>query len=174
MKIKAQVLLFSILLMYIVAVVTTGLVHLWAPTLMASVTQRCNLASFYLAQAGIERAKAMIINDVNSRNGIIDSGCLCWPGPNLTDWSSGLDIAGDSVSFRYNFSVDSLSNSQITITARGQVLDSSANICAHREIQVTISGIVDQINNSTGVSPPDGIDDNRSDNDLVNWSWHEI
>ncbi len=152
----SQSLIFAIFIMFIGAVISVGLMHMWEPTMMANSLQKQNLIAFYIAQAGVERAKVEVLNNVSLSGNSLD----------FTD----LDITGDNYNFYYNFSV-SISGTQRDITGRGMVYErnsdgSDGKLLAHREIAVTIDGISD-------TSPPDGVDDDLSGS-IVSGSWREI
>lgn len=147
---------------------------MWESGVQITPFQEYASQAFYLAQAGIERGKIEILNDVNNINGVIDPSGN-WPGPTIDDWdAASLDIAGDNYTFQYNFSVDNFAGPQITITGRGEVLNVNNVVLGHREIAVTIDDIEDLFDNANPPNPPqDGIDDDNSGT-VVSWSWHEI
>ena len=81
---------------------------------------------------------------------------------------------GLSASFNYNFNIiGAPPATQRTIVVQGQVQDSNGKIFTHREIQVTIDDIIDNVDNLTGLPPPDGIDDDMAGSEIV-WSWRDI
>ncbi len=160
---RAQALIFAIFLLFIGAVISVGLMNLWEPTMLASSLQEKNLIAFYLAQAGVERAKIEILKNVSLSGDSIDF--------------SGLDESGDNYNFYYNFSV-SVSGTRRDIIGRGKVYirnqdGTDGKLIAHREVAVTVDGIVDNVNNATGLPPADGIDDDLSGS-IVSGSWREI
>ena len=158
---KSQALILAIFIMFIGSVISVGLMHMWEPTMMANSLQKQNLIAFYLAQAGVERAKVEILKNVD------------FLGSSFPD----LDIAGDNYNFYYECSV-SRSGTKRYITGRGFVYErnsdgSDGKLLVHREVAVTVDGISDLVNNSTGLPPPDGIDDDLSGS-IVSGSWQEI
>ncbi len=153
MKNNAQLLITVLFLLLMVGTLAGALAALWPAEIRMRVEERQGLIAFYLAQAGIERAKIEVINDVTLFG--------------TSAWLNDLDLAGDSYTFRYNFNVV-IMGPQRRLIGRGEVLDLNNNLLAQREIEVRINGIVD-------VNPPggDGIDDDGLAS-LVSWSWQEI
>ena len=161
---KAQILLFVMFVMAIAGVFGVLLADMWEKEQIVRSTDRDTLIAFYLAQAGVERAKVEILYAVDL---VGDSASY-----------SDLDDSNDNYNFYYSFNV-AISGTQRTLIGRGDVyerrLDSSDGThLAHRRIYVEIDGIVDNVDNVTGMPPPDGIDDDFDDNSQVTGTWQEI
>lgn len=168
---KSQVLIFVIFIMLIAGTFGVLLSDMWSDEQGIRAGHRDSLVAFYLANAALEKGKIAILYDVANVNNIIDTSVNGteghWPGPTADDWEEAeLDLAGDSRTFRFNFSVDDLAGPQIYITGRGEVLDSNNNVIAHREIEVQVEGIED-------IVAPVGTDDDLLAT-RVGTSWTEI
>lgn len=159
--VKGQILIVTFFLLIIVAILTWGLLHMWESGVKHPLLREHSLRAFYLAQAGIERAKIEVLNNVNL-NG-------CQPGPTCDNhWFIDLDDVADSNTWNYRFEVTgAASATQRIITGVGQVLDKNGNEVARRVIEVTVDNIDDQL--PSGL--PDGIDDDSSGILLI---WGEI
>lgn len=130
-SIKAQALFFALICLIIVGIIAGGLMHMWESGIRVPDVHEDSLAAFYLAQAGIERAKiwARHNNDYN-----------IWPSnPNQSSWIN-LDLER-----RYNFEVGTISGfpDWRLLTATGQRLDSAGNVLAERRIRVVVEKIED-------------------------------
>lgn len=188
--IKAQALIFAIFLLIIVGILATALLHMWESEVQIPSLQKYSLQAFYLAQAGIERAKIDILNNVNLAGGTgpnsYNSGGLYDLDPDYPAFVAdpiNNHLYDDGYVFRYEYTITDLSGgTDREIVGIGEVLefidngpdgvegtaDDNVNILGHREIEVTIDGIADT------VAPFDGADDVPGDNAVVSWSWHEI
>lgn len=102
MKNKAQVLLLTMLLLALASIMIIGLSGMWKSEVGIISYNKNGLTSFYLAQAGLERAKiALKYNwSLATLSGNIGSGsyqvAVTFPGPDLRIISSTGSI-GDSV-----------------------------------------------------------------------------
>ncbi len=110
-----QALLFAIYMLSLSVILAGALAAMWGAQTRTRSLSRDGLIAFYLAQAGIERAK-------------IEGSS----GANL--WRSDLDISGDKYTFQYSYEI-----SGNTFTATGQVLDLNNVVLGERKIQVNIS-----------------------------------
>ena len=149
---RAQTLLLVLFLLVLAGVLVAGLARMWQAEISMRSLERDGLIAFYLAQAGIERAKVEVLGDVGLSGN--------------SAWHNDLDIMGDNYNFRYNFNVAIL-GTQRTLIGTGEVLDTNNNLLAHREITVTIDGIDD----TNSASPPQDTDYSGT---VVAWSWREI
>jgi len=110
--------LILVLFFFVVAIITTAvLAAMWHVEIQMRALEKNSQSAFYLAQAGIERAKIW----VRANSGIIDSG----------DVSFGGGI--------YKYAV-SLGTGERIIDATGKVLDASSAVIAVRRIQVKVTG----------------------------------
>lgn len=151
---KSQAMFFVLFILAVLSVLSAGLAVMWQSEMRTRASDRDGLIAFYLAQAGIERAKMEILNNVTF------SG-------NAPGWYTDLDVVGDNYTFNYNCSLTIPPGfpNRRTIIGRGEILDTAGNLLAHREIQVTVDGIID--------GDSDGADDNGLAT-LQAWSWREI
>ncbi|MBU1044478.1 MAG: hypothetical protein KJ915_08810 [Candidatus Omnitrophica bacterium] len=150
---RGQALLFAFFLLMLLGMLTAALASLWQAEIKIRDEDKSATVAFYLAQAGVERAKIEVIYNVAL------SGTY--------GWYNDLEIAGDNYIFRYNFSV-AISGQERTLVGTGEVLDLSGNVLAHKEISVVVEGIADT------VIPFDGIDDVPGDNQMIQWTWQVI
>lgn len=100
---KGQVLILVLFLLLFVEIIGAGLIFLWECDIRGSFAQEENLRAFYISQAGIEQAKAELVNnwdwagmDING-NDIVDVGeqiafrggnywvDIVRPGPNIRE-----------------------------------------------------------------------------------------
>lgn len=118
---RGQALIFVFFLLVIVGILAGALANMWQAEIQTRTAERDGLIAFYLAQAGIERAK------IEARNGVITA-------PN---WSSAQTL-GDG---RYYFYIENIGANQRLLRSIGQRLDSSGNVIAERRIEVRVQGI---------------------------------
>ena len=175
MRKRNQTLVFVIFLMSIVAILAGTIAAMWHSEIKVSSTHDHGLTAFYLAQAAVEQGKIEVMYDVNNLNSAftnsgctcspLGAGCFCLPDPGVNEWDdTTLDDATDNFTFRYNLVADSLSGT-IVIVGRGEVLDNTNNVLAHKEIQITVTGIAD--------GDLDGIDDDGVASFTIG-TWQEI
>ena len=150
---KTQTLIFVIFFLLIVGILAAALVGMWRGQVQVSGYQRYAVTAFYLACAGVERAKVEVLNNVDL------SGCHGW----YTD----LDNPHDNFMFQYKFCVDILPGDRRKIRGIGEVLDANSNILAHREIALTVEKVADII-------PPHNKEDDDFSATFVDGSWQEI
>lgn len=112
MKHKAQVLLLVLFLLILSGTLVAGLGAMWRSEISMSSSEKDGLLAFYLAQSGIERAKAELRNNWD------------WPGPATFSASLG---EGD-----YDVMVSSPSADRRVIVSTGMVRE------AMREMSVSI------------------------------------
>lgn len=146
---------FALFILAVFGALSAGLAVMWESEIRTRASDRDGLIAFYLAQAGMERAKREILNAVG------------FPG-NAPGWYADLDVAGDNYSFNFNCSaiIPGGFPNRRTITARGEVLDAAGNMLAHREIEATLDGVID------GIDPGTADDDGLAS--LAAWGWREI
>lgn len=114
--VKGQALLLVFFILAIAGILSGALANMWQAEIKTRSAEREGLAAFYLAQAGIERAKIW----AKSNPGFsISSG---W----LTDLSGG----------RHSFTVAGATRN---LSSAGQVLDASGNVIAERQIAVQVN-----------------------------------
>ena len=164
---KGQAFLFVFFLLLIVGILGGALAVMWQAEIKTRGADRDDLRAFYLAQAGVERAKIALLYNVNFKGDSSD----------FTD----LDIAGDNYNFYYSFSISAVSGAtkkwQRRIIGKGSVYlrksdGSDGALVANRTIAVIVDGILDILNNTTRHPPADGKDDDLSGS-TVSYTWHE-
>jgi Tfp pilus assembly protein PilX len=116
---KGQALLVTLLLVLILAILTGGLAAMWQSEVQIRAFEKNNLIAFYLAQAGLERAK------IEAQYSITPS-------------ASEITLAGGTYSRTI---VSPMDANQKVLTGIGRVYDTASNIVAERRISVTVHGI---------------------------------
>lgn len=149
-----QAMFFALFIVAVFGTLSAGLAVMWESEIRTRSSDRDSLTAFYLAQAGIERAKILVL-----------SGYWTPGNYNIVNQNS-LDVAGDNYQFLYDITIANSGGTSRTLIGTGKVLDLSGNELAHREIQMTVGGISDTL-------PLDGLDDNMTGS-LQAWSWREI
>lgn len=171
---KGQALLLVFLLLLIVGIMIGALASMWQAEIKIRSSEREGLIAFYLAQAGVERAKIELV----SANGMSLTGAgrcpdvgSAPPCPASTDPQGypDLDIAGDNYTSYYYFQVEpypvpGYPNRRV-ITGTGRVLDGIGDVVGYREVEVVVDNIEDTV-------PPIGTDDDNSGISVA-WSWRE-
>ena len=115
---KGQIMIL-VLFFLVVAITTTAvLAALWHAEIQMRALEKNSLSAFYLAQAGIEDAKACVKDS---------SACL----------SSAVIPLGAG---RYNFTVSGAGSTR-NLTATGEVLDAGSNVVASRRIEVLVNDV---------------------------------
>jgi hypothetical protein len=127
---KTQVLVISLFLLFILGALSAGVAHTIQVESQIQQSWRMGMTAFYLAQAGVERAKIELLNNVNYATS--------------TDFVD-LDVAGDNYNFYYDCTIDAIGNTR-KVTGIGEVTDltlprANAKVLAHREIEVTLEGV---------------------------------
>ncbi|MCD6228539.1 MAG: hypothetical protein J7K17_03605 [Candidatus Omnitrophica bacterium] len=149
---NTQALIFTVFMIALVAIIGIGLWNLWEPVLQIHSLHQENLIAFYLAQAGIERAKVEVLNNVNL------SGTSSW----FTDLDPD---PSDSYQLRYRFRIQSGGADKRILRGDGQIFDTNrSQVIAFRQINVTVDGILDV--------DGDGKDDDNKGG-IVSDSWFE-
>jgi hypothetical protein len=148
-----QALLFVIFLLALAGILAPAVAAIWGNEMRLRSLEARGLSAFYLAQAGIERAKIMVL-----------SGYWTAGDYNITN-QNDLDVAGDNYQFLYDMKITNSGAAARTLKGTGRVLDLAGNNLAHREIQMVVDGISD-------TSPVDGFDDDMTGS-AVTWSWQE-
>lgn len=122
-KNKGQALILVLVMLSIVAILSAILASMWQAEIEVRDQEKNGLAAFYLAHAGIEKAKVWLKQNLTyyASSSSYDSG---W----VTELSTG----------RYDFTVSDLTNSTATLRSAGEVLDAFSSVAATRKIQVKI------------------------------------
>ncbi|MFH1768626.1 MAG: hypothetical protein ABH858_05665 [Candidatus Omnitrophota bacterium] len=113
---KSQALLFVFFLLLIVGILASNLAGIWQSEIESGGIEKYNLSAFYLAQAGIERAKTAAVL------GTLGSG-----GP-----------YGGLTTGVYSFSVQSLGGNMRFLQSTGQAYDPNGIVAAEREVAATV------------------------------------
>lgn len=150
---KGQALFFALFLLAIFGALSGTLAVMWETQTRVRALDRDGSFALYLAQAGIEQAKIMVL-----------SGYWTTGTYNITD-QNDLDIAGDNYQFLYDVRITNGGGATRTLRGTGRVLDLAGNELAHREVQMVASGISD-------AAPPIGQDDDMTGSPQT-WSWRE-
>ncbi|OGX26659.1 MAG: hypothetical protein A3J51_00450 [Omnitrophica WOR_2 bacterium RIFCSPHIGHO2_02_FULL_45_21] len=117
---SGQALLFVFFLLLVVGILTGALAVMWQAEIRTRALEKDGLIAFYLAQAGIERAK------IEARNGAIIPG-----GSSAQTLGAG----------RYYYYIEDTGGNQRLLRSIGQWLDASGNPSAERQITVRVSGM---------------------------------
>lgn len=117
---RGQALLFVFFLLLVVGILTGALAVMWQAEIRTRSLEKDGLIAFYLAQAGIERAK------IEARNGVIIPG-----GSPAQTLGAG----------RYYYYIQDIGGGQRLLRSIGQGLDASGNPSAERQIEVRVSGM---------------------------------
>ena len=149
---KAQALIAVILLLALVGIFASALGTMWEAELKTRTLERDGMQALYLAQAGMERAKTWVSNNI----GVVGS----FPA---TGW---YNLGG--VTQEYRFVITDLGADLRLLESFGQVLDSNSNVLASRAMRVQIQGI------GTGGTHahPDPTD--KGDDEVTMGSWREF
>ena len=118
---KGQVLLLALIMFSIVSILSAVLASMWQAGIEGRNQEKNSLRAFYLAQAGIERAKIWIKQNPSYS-----------PFPYNSGWFS--DLPGG----RYGFNVTQ--GAPMTFSSVGEILDTFGNSSAKRQIEVKIQG----------------------------------
>lgn len=122
-KNKGQVLLLALIMFSIVSILSAVLASMWQAEIEVRNQERNSLRAFYLAQAGIERAKIWIKQNPSYS-----------PFPYESGWFS--DLPGG----RYSFKVSEPVGLPMTLGSVGEILDALGNSSAKRQIEIKIQG----------------------------------
>lgn len=162
MKRKAQALLFVLFLFLITGALLGALTVMWNAAARISGYNFYGDIAFYLAQAGVERAKVEVLDNYWT-------ACNEWlPGPGSNDWYTDMDVSGDNYTYEYNFHIINSSGHSSDLrhlTGQGRVRDAGGSVIAFRELGATVEDIVD-------TPPRDGFDDDLS-GEVKAYSWRE-
>jgi len=154
---KAQVLLIVIVLLFIAGILAGGVAAIFTSEVKILPLSEQGMRAFYLAQAGLEEAKAEI-KWLEADNDDFNSG----------GWVTDLYPAAGNFIFQYDYDVDPGTNAdEREIIATGQVLDAGDNVIASRTLRVMVSGVDD------GLVAPDGEDDDGNVEQKA-WTWREM
>ncbi len=153
---KAQALLVVLLLLFVAGILSAGAARLFQTESRIVPLQQQGMAAFYLAQAGIERAK-------------IEALYGHWGFGSTTSAWQDMDSAGNFI-YRYRYTIVNPGggSTERTLTGEGQVVnkDDTSQVYAVRQIEVIVEGIED-------IAAPIGEDDNEQ-GAVKPWSWKEI
>ena len=105
----------------LVGILAGGLAVMWQADIRISSLEKDSLTAFYLAQAGIERAK------IEARNGVVTA-----PG-----WSSAQALG----SGRYYYYIENMGSNQRILRSIGQSLDKTGNPAAERRLETKAQNI---------------------------------
>jgi len=128
---KGQILITVFLLLLIVSVLGGALTIMWMSEIKTSQAQNDATRAFYMANAGIERGKLILLGDVTTAAGWYPT----LPSPN--DWYL---LTGYG---RYKFKISAAGAGKKNISAIGEALNSSNNSLAQRRLTVKVDGITD-------------------------------
>lgn len=151
---KAQVMVFVLFITGVISVISGALTIMWESEMKTRSSEREGLTAFYLAQAAVERGKILVLYNY---------------------WGAGiynvlnnneLDNPADAYQFFYDIIITNSGGTSRIIQGIGRVLNSAGIEIAHREIQVTVTGIQDSV-------PPVWQDDDLTGGVSV-WSWEEV
>jgi len=117
---NGQALSFSIFLLALAGMLASAVAGIWGNALRLRSLETRSLSAFYLAQAGIERAK------IEAKSGAVTGG-----------WSSAQTLGGG----RYSYYIEDIGSNQRVLRSIGQCLDSSGNIAAERRVEVRVQNI---------------------------------
>ncbi len=118
---SGQVLIFIFFFLLIIGILAGSLAFMWQSQTRTLSSEKEGLIAFYLAQAGIERAK------ISARYNLA----------NPTDW---FNFSGNNTT-QYNFTVINSGELNRTLEGRGRRRDISSNVIAEKRITVNITGI---------------------------------
>ena len=96
---KSQALVFVLFILAVFGALAGGIAVMWESEIRTRSSDRNSLIAFYLAQAGVERAKRAVLNNVSF------SG-------NAPLWYNDMDLAADNYIFQYHQFVHSMKNSK--------------------------------------------------------------
>jgi hypothetical protein len=117
---KGQALFLSLLLIFMLAILTGGLAAMWQSEVQIRGLEKNNMIALYMAQAGLERAKIV------AKYGLPRSASPTLLGGGRYTYTITDNYLGDA--------------NRKSLTGTGQVLDSAGNIIAERTISVVVHG----------------------------------
>ncbi len=120
---KAQSLLFVVFLLILVATLAAALSSSLKSEYLIQSHQEYGLKAFYLASAGIERAK------IEATNGSITS----------PSWSLAQSLAGG----QYQYFIEDIGSGRRLLRSQGRVFDNSGTLASEQEIEVKVEGMGD-------------------------------
>ena len=150
---KGQTMILIVFLLALLTILTTGLHELWQANMTTYNAARYGIQAFYLAQAGIERAKLAALNttanfseppcadNTNQSCGY----CNYIMHDTITPVPMCAQTNALPVKYLYNFTVTNIGGTQRLLFGRGLVLDSANITLAARQINLTI----DLVTNTT-------------------------
>jgi hypothetical protein len=144
---QGQTMILIIFLLALLTVLTTGLHDLWQMNMPTYRAARYNMQAFYLAQAGIERAKLAALNTTTTFSEPLCADttpqscgyCNYIMPENTSAVPTCTQTNALPVKYLYNFTVTNIGGSQRRLYGRGLVLDSANVTLAARQINLTIN-----------------------------------
>lgn len=116
---SGQILILVLFFFGVAVVIAVVLAAMWHAEIQMRSLEKNSLSAFYLAQAGIEEAKACVENSPSCSSLV------------------GTKSLGAG---RYNFNI-AVSGTSRNLTATGEVLDNAGNIVASKRIEVWINNV---------------------------------
>jgi hypothetical protein len=143
---KGQTMILVVFLLALLTILTTGLHELWQMNMPTYKAARYGLQAFYLAQAGIERAKLAALGTVTTFTEPLCGDtttqscgyCYYIMQDNGTGFLPCSQTHALPMKYLYNFTVTNIGGNQRTVTGRGRVLDLANTTIAQRQISLTI------------------------------------
>jgi Tfp pilus assembly protein PilX len=144
---KGQTMILIIFLLAILTILTTGLHELWQANMPTYTAARYGMQAFYLAQAGIERAKLAALNTTANFTEPLCADttnqscgyCYYIMYENVTPFPTCSQTNALPIKYLYNFTVTNIGGTQRQLFGRGLVLDSANTTLAARQINLTIN-----------------------------------
>jgi hypothetical protein len=144
---RGQTMILIVFLLALLTILTTGLHELWQANMPTYRSARYGMQAFYLAQAGIERAKLAALGTVATFSEPLCTDttnqscgyCNYIMHENAASMPSCAEINALPVKFLYNFTVTNIGVAQRKLSGRGLVLDRANTTLAARQINLTIS-----------------------------------
>jgi hypothetical protein len=144
---RGQTMILIIFLLALLTILTTGLHELWQANMPTYTGARYGMQAFYLAQAGIERAKLAALNTTVSFsqplcNDATNQSCgYCYyiMHENITPVPVCSATNALPIKYLYNFTVTTMGGNTRKLIGRGLVLDRANVTIAARLINLTIT-----------------------------------
>jgi hypothetical protein len=135
-----------VFLLALLTILTTGLQELWQANMPTYAGARYGLQAFYLAQAGIERAKLAALNTTANFteplcNDTTTQSCgYCYyiMHADPASFPACSETHALPVKYLYNFTVTNIGGTRRLLTGRGLVRDRANTTIAARHINLTI------------------------------------
>jgi type II secretory pathway pseudopilin PulG len=164
---RGQVLLFIILVLGVIGILAGSLAVMWQSEVRSRSLARQRMIAFYLAEAGLERAKIEVLRNVDTKTCPGGTGCPASAFPGYRELDPDLT---DNFTHYYYFEILAGSNAQQRIlVGRGEITDANGVVLSSKSVQVEVQGIIDNPPPAGG----DGVDDDGSAS-VVNDTWEEL